>query len=66
MNYSHGCVNNVTQSIPTAYKNDIVDANIMRCFVKMRIYVKINFLNPKIIEWKLKTKNVKKMKKITS
>ncbi len=37
MNYSHGIVSNVTQSIRMAYENDIEDANIIPRFVKMRI-----------------------------
>ncbi len=41
MNYSHGIVNNVMQSIRMAYENDIMEANIIWCFVKMRIYVTI-------------------------
>ncbi len=65
MNYTYGIINNVTQSMQMAYENDIVDANIMRCFVKMLLYIKINFLK-KIIFSKLKTKNVKKIKEITS
>ncbi len=66
MNYSHGIVNNVMQSIQVAYENDIMDANIIRCFVKMRIYIKINFLNAEIRN-PFKIKNQKcqeKMKKI--
>ncbi len=63
MNYSHGIINNVTQNIRMAYENDIVDANIIPSFVKMQIYIKINFLNAKIIVSKLKTKNVKKNEK---
>ncbi len=61
MNYSYGIVNNVTQSIRMAYENDTMDANIIPCFVKIGIYIKINFLNAKIIVSKLKTKNVKKI-----
>ncbi len=63
MNFLHGIVNNVTQSIRMAYENGIVDANIIPCFVKMRKYIKINLLIAKIIVSKLKTKNVKKIEK---
>ncbi len=48
------------------YENDVVDANIILYFIKMQIYIKINFPKAKIILSKLKTKSVKKMKKITS
>ncbi len=43
-----------------AYENDIVDVNIIRCSVKMQIYIKSNFLNAKNNRFQIKNQKYQK------